>query len=255
MEWTAYLEHITAEAARLSDMGKMGLEPPVPCCPGWVVGDLIGHVGGVYAQKAAIVDEGRTEGQPDRPDAPDDGLMEWFDESAGHLVETLASHDPAEPVWTFYPPDQTVGFWYRRLAHESLIHRIDGEQAHGLASAVDPALASDGVDEILTRIASGRPSWGSVELTDRVARFEVPGRSWTVKIGLLSGVSPRSGKDYVDMPVLEVVEPSELFKTVVSGSATAMDCWLWGRAGLGDLTVQGDRSIAIAVRSIAKRST
>ena len=65
MEWTAYLEHITAEAARLSDMGKMGLEPPVPCCPGWVVGDLIGHVGGVYAQKAAIVDEGRTDGQPD----------------------------------------------------------------------------------------------------------------------------------------------------------------------------------------------
>ena len=255
MDWATYLEHISADAARLSEMGRLALEPAVPCCPGWTVRDLIGHVGGVYAQKAAIVDEGRTDGQPDGVDAPDEDLVEWFDESAGHLIEVLSAHDPTEPIWTFYPPDQTVGFWYRRLAHESLIHRIDGEQAHGLASGIDQALASDGVDEVLTRVASGRPSWGTVELTDRVARLEVPGRSWTVKLGLLSGTSPRSGKDYVDMPVLEVVDSGELFRTVVSGSAEAMDCWLWGRTGLGDLTVQGDRSIAAAVRAVAKRST
>ena len=255
MEWSTYLEHIGADAARLSELGRMGLEPAVPCCPGWTVRDLIAHVGSVYTQKAGIVAEGRIDGQPDRVDAPGDGLVEWYDESARHLVEVLSAHDPVEPVWTFYPPDQTVGFWYRRLAHESLIHRIDAEQAHGVASDIDQTLASDGVDEVLTRIASGRPSWGTVEFADRVARLEVPGRSWTVKVGLLSGMSPRSGKDYVDMPVLELAEAGELFKTVVSGSAGSMDCWLWGRAGLRDLTVQGDRSIAAALRTVAKRST
>lgn len=255
MEWKAYLEHIGSNAARLSEVAAISLEPAVPCCPGWTVSDLIGHVGGVYMQKAAIVAEGRTDGQPDRVVAPVDGLMEWFDESAKHLIEVLSAHDPAEPIWTFYPPDQTVGFWYRRLAQESLIHRIDGEQAHGLPSDIDQDLASDGVDEVLTRIAAGGPPWGTVEFADRVARLEVPGQSWTVRLGLLSGTSPRSGKDYADMPVLELVDSGESLKTVVSGPAGAMDCWLWGRAGLGELTVQGDRSIATAVRTVAKRST
>lgn len=254
MDWATYLEHVSADAARISELGRMGFDPAVPCCPGWTVRDLVAHVGSVYTQKAAIVDEGWTDGQPVAVDAPNDGLMEWFDDSARHLVEVLSSHDPAEPIWTFSPADQTVGFWYRRLAHESLIHRIDGEQAHGLASEIDQTLASDGVDEALVRIASGGPPWGTVEFANRAARLEVPGRSWTVKLGLLSGTSPRSGKDYIDLPVLEVVESGELFKTVVSGSAGAMDCWLWGRAGLGDLTVQGDRSIAAAVRTVAKRS-
>ncbi|MGB9357593.1 MAG: maleylpyruvate isomerase family mycothiol-dependent enzyme [Acidimicrobiia bacterium] len=255
MEWTAYLEHIGSNASRLSEVAALGLEPAVPCCPGWTVRDLVAHVGSVYAQKAAIVDEGRINGQPDRVDAPDEDLVEWFDESATHLVEILSAHDPAEPIWTFYPQDQTVGFWYRRLAQESLIHRIDGEQAHGIASEVDQALATDGVDEVLTRIAAGGPPWGTVEFADRVARLEVPGQSWTVKLGLLSGTSPRSGKDYVDVPVLELVDSGESLKTVVSGSAGTMDCWLWGRARLGDLTIQGDRLIAASVRAVAKRST
>ena len=255
MDWANYLEHIGSNAARLSEVAALGLEPAVPCCPGWTVRDLVAHVGSVYTQKAAIVAEGRIDGQPDRSDAPDDDLVEWFDESAEHLIEVLSAHDPAEPLWTFYPPDQTVGFWYRRLAQESLIHRIDGEQALGLPSDIDQDLATDGVDEVLARIAAGWPPWGTVEFADRVARLEVPGRSWTLNLGLLSGTSPRSGKDYVDMPVLELVDSGESLKTVVSGSAGAMDCWLWGRTGLGDLTVQGDRSIAASVRAVAKRST
>ncbi len=255
MDWATYLEHIGSNAARLSEVAALGLEPAVPCCPGWTVRDLVAHVGSVYTQKAAIVAEGRIDGQPDRSDAPDDGLVEWFDESAEHLIEVLSAHDPAEPIWTFYPSDQTIGFWYRRLAQESLIHRIDGEQAHGLASHIDQTLAADGVDEVLALFASGMPPWGTVEFADRVARLEVPGRSWTVRLGLLSGTSPRSGLDYVDMPVLELVDSGESLKTVVSGSAGAMDCWLWGRTGLGDLTVQGDRSIAASVRAVAKRST
>lgn len=255
MEWATYLDHISADAARLSEVAQMGLEPGVPCCPGWIVRDLVAHVGGVYTRKATIIEEGRTDGQPDRVDAPDDGLIEWFDASTEHLLDVLSAHNPADPVWSFHPADQTVGFWYRRLAHESLIHRIDAEQAHGLLSDIDESLASDGIDEVLSRIVFRRPSWGTIEFGDRIARLEIPGRSWTVRLGLLSGTSPRSGMEYTSLPVLEFAEPGGSFKTVVAGSASAVDRWLWGRAGIRELEVQGDRSIAAGVRAAAKRST
>ena len=255
MEWASYLEHIDADAARLSEVALLGLEPAVPCCPGWTVRDLVAHVGGVYGQKAAIVEEGWTDGQPDRPEPPEDDLVAWLGRAAEHLTGVLSAHDPTESIWTHDPSNETVGFWYRRLAHESLIHRIDGEQAHGLTSTVDEELAADGVDEVLHRVTAAGPSWGTAEFGGRVARLEVPGRSWTVRVGLLSGTSPRSGTAYVDLPVLELAEADASFKTVVAGSAGEMDCWLWGRAGLGDLTLQGDRSIAAAVRGVVKRSS
>jgi uncharacterized protein (TIGR03083 family) len=255
MDWTTYLDHARADAARLSDVALLGLEADVPCCPGWTVHDLVQHLGTVYIDKSLIVEEGWTERQSRSITPPQDDLIEWFDESAAHLLEVLTAHEPSEPVWTWFEADQTVGFWYRRMAHESLIHRIDAEQAHGLASEIDDELAADGVDEILTVMMSGAPSWATLELGRRVARLEIPGRSWTVRLGSFSGVSPTSGTVYTDEPTLELVGPHAEFQTVVSGPAAALDQWLWGRASFRDVTVQGDRSIAAEVRAIAKEAT
>jgi hypothetical protein len=88
-----------------------------------------------------------------------------------------------------------------------------------------------------------------------VARIEVPGRSWTVRLGTFSGTSPTSGVEYVDEPTLEVVGPHAVFQAVVSGSAGSVDQWMWGRATARSLTIQGDRSIVHEVRRIAKEST
>ncbi|MGB5566739.1 MAG: hypothetical protein WBN93_10450, partial [Acidimicrobiia bacterium] len=115
--------------------------------------------------------------------------------------------------------------------------------------------AADGVDEILTVMMSGAPSWATLELGRRVARLEIPGRSWTVRLGSFSGVSPTSRTVYTDEPTLELVGPHAEFQTVVSGPAAALDQWLWGRASFRDVTVQGDRSIAAEVRAIAKEAT
>ncbi|MEA3511797.1 MAG: maleylpyruvate isomerase family mycothiol-dependent enzyme, partial [Actinomycetota bacterium] len=149
MEWSTYLEHIRADAARLSVAAGRGLDVSVPCCEGWSVRTVIEHVGDVYIEKAAIVDEGWAERQDRRLGIPDEPVTAWFDEASARVLDVLSVHDPAESVWTWFDPDQTVGFWYRRLAHETLIHRIDAEQAHGYQSMVDEALASDGVDEAL----------------------------------------------------------------------------------------------------------
>jgi hypothetical protein len=46
-----------------------------------------------------------------------------------------------------------ASFWIRRMAHETVIHRIDAELALAEPSAaIAPALAADGIDEVLTVI-------------------------------------------------------------------------------------------------------
>ncbi len=255
MEWTTYLEHIRADAARLSEVADRGLDADVPCCEGWTVRTLIEHVGDVYAEKATIVGDGWIEPQDHRHGVPGDPVVEWFDESAARLLDVLSAHDPAEPVWTWFDADQTVGFWYRRLAQESLVHRIDAEQAHDLPSIIDEALAADGVDEILTVMMSDAPTWGSIALEERSARIEVPGRSWTVRLGRFSGTSPLTGNTYTDLPALELVDGETSSHATISGTAGEMDRWLWGRGSLDDLAVEGDRAMAEAVRTVAEEAT
>jgi uncharacterized protein (TIGR03083 family) len=44
-------------------------------------------------------------------------------------------------------------FWVRRRAHETTEHRVDAESAAGNVAAIDPAFASDGIDEYLMMFA------------------------------------------------------------------------------------------------------
>src|SRR5262249_26668256 len=62
--------------------------------------------------------------------------------------------------------------------HETLVHRWDVEAAAGQISAMDSALATDGIDEMLTvfrRTRAGQPLPGSVVLTTTDT-----GQSWRV---------------------------------------------------------------------------
>jgi uncharacterized protein (TIGR03083 family) len=70
------------------------------------------------------------------------------------LARVAAALDrPAgDPAWT-WAPDGTVGFWQRRQAHETAIHRVDAELAAGPPTPVPAALAADGIDEWLALLA------------------------------------------------------------------------------------------------------
>jgi uncharacterized protein (TIGR03083 family) len=255
MEWATYLEHIRVDASRLSQVARGGLDAAIPCCEGWTVRTVVEHVGDIYAEKAAVVDEGWTERHDRRLGRPGEPIADWFDEAAVRLLDVLSAHDPAETVWTWFEPDQTVGFWYRRLAHETLIHRIDVEQALGVPSVVDEALAADGVDEALNVYISGAPAWGSIAFEERGARLTVPGRSWSMRLGKFSGTSPLTGNNYSDLPALELVDGEASSHVEISGTAGDMGRWLWGRGSLDDLTVDGELSIAEAVRTVAREAT
>jgi len=255
MDWDTYLGHIRSNSALVAEAARRGLEPDVPCCEGWTVLDLVGHLGEVQRQKELIVRE-RLQSPPKKViPIPESDLVDWFEEGSAMLLDTLSAADPAEPVWTWHDPEQTVGFWYRRMAQEALIHRVDAEQSHGEVSPVDEELAADGVDEILKVMLTPIPGWGSFDGVGKMVCLSVPGRSWSLEEGRFSGASPVSGNTYEDLLAFAFAPANADIDTSISGGAIPMDLWLWGRGPLEDLTVDGDHDLAATLRQAAKEDT
>lgn len=151
MESSRFLELIRTDSDRLLTVASRGWKLPVPSCPGWVAADIVRHVGEVYEHKMLCMALGcEPEGDERTPSPASDGdLAAWFVPLRDALLGELAARGPAQPSYTWFPPDQSVGFWYRRMAHETALHRYDAELALGETPAVDSSLAVDGVDEIL----------------------------------------------------------------------------------------------------------
>ena len=146
-----YREWLVDDAARLRSAAVDAPQQPVPTCPGWVGRDLVDHVGEVYAHKTAVLRLGRRPAEGEWPWAPDDDtVFAWFDARLGELVAELDSRASTDPAWGFAAADQTVGFWWRRMAHETAIHRVDAELTAGRAPwPHDEDQAVDGVAEII----------------------------------------------------------------------------------------------------------
>ena len=121
----------------------------------------------------AVVEEGERFG-----DRNGVGLVE--------LVAALRTTPPESPAWYKSPAvEQVAASWARRQAHELAVHRMDLEAAAGVAHApLDPALADDGVDELLTIVV---PRWAhteplsSAEATAAVTATD-SGRTWSVAV-------------------------------------------------------------------------
>ena len=149
-----YLTHIDADAQRFASAVRTGpLEAPIESCPGWDLRRLTSHMGVVqrwaaYCATHAAPPESRDAFQPD-PQAPPDELADYLLAGSAALVETLGSVASDAPTWHPFPYEQVAGVWPRRQAHEISVHRWDAEHAVGATSPIDPALASDGVDEHL----------------------------------------------------------------------------------------------------------
>ena len=165
-----------------------GLDTRVPWTPAWTARDLIGHLGGTHRWATAIVRAGSAAAPPSGAiePAPTEGLADWYVTGLTGLVRALREVDPAAPAWHMSPTAEKVtASWARRQAHELVVHRMDLESASGLApSPVDPALAEDGVDELLTIFL---PRWAHTEpLASARAAVAVAatdtGRTWTVRV-------------------------------------------------------------------------
>jgi uncharacterized protein (TIGR03083 family) len=247
-----YLEWIRADGERLAAVAELGLDEPVPSCPGWTVADLVAHTGVVHRHKAQTISERWTDGQPAPVDPPAAGVLDWYRRGLDELLDTLAGHDPAEPVATWYPEDQSVGFWYRRMACETVVHRVDAELAHAVVTPIPSDLAADAVDEVLVVFMAGYPEWAAVERSDRIVRLEAvdSGAAWTLRYLTFSGTSPRTGTAYEAEPTFELVDDTEP-ATLVMGAAEDLLLFLWGRRSADGLSVSGDASILDDLRRVA----
>lgn len=258
LTYPTYLAHIRSESSRFRDV-LAGCDPAarVPSAPEWTAADLLGHLGAVQHWWChCIVNRPAAPDGYDEPQLPTAyaDLLAFYDEWHVKLVDALAAADPAEPAWSWSqnPADHTVAFTYRRQAHEALIHRLDAELAAGAVTPLDPELAFDGVEEVLSVMYGGMPPWGSFDPLPHYVEFRATdlGRSVWTQLGVFSGTSP-GGEEYAGEKDIHVVaEPAVPADAVVSGTAADLDAWLWHRRDDAAVTVTGDRGVYGHVREL-----
>ncbi|GAA3882969.1 maleylpyruvate isomerase family mycothiol-dependent enzyme [Saccharothrix violaceirubra] len=146
---------------------------PVPTCPGWTLGRLLGHVGSAHRWAEEVV---RTRADRRVPGADaDEGDAAWLVDGAARLARTLRTSGPDVPVWTPGPPPHRTSFWARRMMHETALHRYDATVAVGGDYALAHVVAADAVDEWIgfSRSAHSRSrSPALAALRDGVIRLE-----------------------------------------------------------------------------------
>lgn len=170
MEPATYLDHLRSDGEALGAAARGAPLATIPTCPEWDMTALLAHVGAVHRWVAHIVGSGVQEYVKRSPTGVEGALetLAWYEEGVTALVDTLGAADPDAPVWNWYHRGAAPGrFWWRRMAHETAVHRWDGEAAAGGPSAIaGPAgpghlaaggpspiaadLAVDGMDEYLT---------------------------------------------------------------------------------------------------------
>ena len=143
------LENFRLFGNRMFDVSEGNNSEPIVACPGWSVSDLMSHVGTVYGAVTSVIESGSLE-RPTTPFPipPDTGQLEWAMGNFGQLIKVFEESDPSEEVWT-WGRDQNIGFFFRRMTHETLLHMRDVEMVAGEFMSVNGDVACDGIDEYL----------------------------------------------------------------------------------------------------------
>ena len=188
--------------------------------------DLLRHVGAVYLHKVECMRLGRDPGSWPPPVLEQEPPLELLDRSYAALTGEFATRRPEDRSFTWYGPDQSVRFWIRRMAQETVIHRVDAElAAGGPVTGIPGDLAADGVDELLVAFVEyGTTGWPEefAEMLepagDRLVGVVTPERSWMLHL---------TGKDVR----VEASSAAGSPAAVIEGPAADVLLRLWGRGG------------------------
>ncbi|GIF99584.1 maleylpyruvate isomerase family mycothiol-dependent enzyme [Catellatospora citrea] len=239
---------LDSDFARLVEVSSGSLDRPVPTCPGWTVADLDRHVAEVYLHKIACMRDGVEPKDWPPPQLATEEPLALLRRAHRELTEELAARADDEPSGNWYAPDPTVGFWRRRMAQETVIHRIDAELAAGTPSVDVPAdLALDGIDEVLRIFLEYCAATWRDDFVDGLAAgggrsvaLAADGRRWLVAIG---------------PDTLTVTEGDAAATAELTGSPDALLRWLWRRAGDETVTVTGDPTLVAELRGLLRTAT
>lgn len=156
----------SSSAALAAAADAAGLDAPVPSCPGWTAGTLVRHTGSVLRYVAKVVEAGGPIDAKALPPAPAGLLVvQWFKEMAATTIAALADKDPGDELWNWAGQPPVVAFWQRRMAHELAMHAADAALAAEQAPAIEPALAADGIDELLSVLLPLKVGAGAADLS------------------------------------------------------------------------------------------
>ena len=154
MDATGYAELRAAEGARLNEIAADAERLPdmwsrqVPSCGDWTLEALIAHCATVWTfVRSSITAGARVD--PAAVAKPSGSVAQWHADAFDALTDLMTGRPPDAEAWTWDPEQQSMSFWWRRMAQETTMHRWDAEAALGMTPAlVDPELAVDGVDEL-----------------------------------------------------------------------------------------------------------
>jgi uncharacterized protein (TIGR03083 family) len=244
MDWDRYLGLLEADGTLLASTARNGdLAAPIPTCPGWTVRDAVAHTAEVYQHKVACMRLQRSPGNDyeQQPQAGTD-LIDWYGGSLDALLTELRQRGPDAPAYTWCPPDQTVGFWYRRMAQETAVHRVDVQDAFAVATPVDEELAVDGVDEVLDRFLSG--DWSDEPPEEWRGVDPHAGAGDTIAVRTHDSVWRATlGADDIDLS-----RDDGPASASVTGEPEPLLLWLWGRRPDEIVTIKGDTAALRAFR-------
>lgn len=234
LDTETYLKRVRADGERIAEVSAGNLELPVPTCPGNTVASLLLHTTGVFAFWTGALEQNR---RPDFDMARLEGAgIDTHQRELERFLAAISVRDPDEPIWTF-GSEQTVRFWCRRSAHEMSVHRWDFENAVGEPQPIDPALAADGIDELLIEFGTKRDD-GSGWISGS-EMFGGDGETFCLQASDGGGdrlVTARPDR-------FDVVTGSSPADVTARGTASDLLLFCWGRVPPDALEVVGDASL------------
>ena len=213
-------------------------ETPVPTCGAWKLRQLVHHTGVIHRWVEAIVRTRSTtrlsRRLADFPLPPTaEAQAAWLLEGGDRLAEAWEGADPGDAVWT-WGPGRSVGWWSRRMVHETGVHHCDAQLALGAEPVVPAPVAVDGVSEFLGNLRSaGRWAAGVREL-----------RGSGERLHLVASDAPAEWVITLEPDGFAFAEGGAKSSEVrAEGPVAALYLAMWGRLPAARLSVTGDRAL------------
>ncbi len=248
VDYARLLDVLDVEGERLATSATgSDLEAEVAHLPGMRLGEVVRHVGSVYRMVVSWLHDGERPTRWQREPAGGQSLVDYLRAGLLEVVDELSAHDPLTGCPTWWPEHQNYGFWYRRLAHETTVHRFDVQMAGAgaLVGDIAPEVALDGVDEVLTLWFTHRLGVLGVSdvLPGRIA-VRAGRRRWLARI-TPTGTSAWRADD-------DEEEPAD---ATVSSDPAGMYLWLWGRRPGAHVQESGNPALVQQLRDLLRLAT
>ena len=233
---------IHSESQRFAEvLARADPGAPCPTCPDWTASDLLWHLIEVHEFWAGILETGAVtdeqmqaveDAKPERPESIAE-MLPLRERATERLCHQLVRHNDAEPRWTWWPADQTVGFTRRMQVCEATMHRVDAELAAGVRrTAIGREGAVALVDQCVDVMWGWIPDWSTQEMLGVVELLAADtGQRWVIEVGHWVGVGPESGNHF-DEPCARRVAPDTPASAMAVGPVVDLALWAWSRGGV-----------------------